>query len=63
MDLNQHHATELLEAMKKWIHHRKADPAGLTSQQVNDMERWIDQRASTMSDTVGHVMPRKDNSW
>ena len=60
---NQKHAQELLEAMKKWIATRKADPAGLTTQQVNEMERWIDQRASTMSDTVGHVMPRKDGRW
>lgn len=60
---NRQHAIELLEAMQRWLQTRKADPAGLSTQQVNEMEQWIDQRASTMSDTVGHAMPRQGQHW
>jgi len=63
IERNQNHAMQLLEAMKSWVEMRKEDPAGVTAQTVNELDRWIEQHAASMGDTIGHAMPGQPRRW
>ena len=57
------HAAELLEAMRKWVEMRRANPEGVSTKTVNETERWIEQHAIRAADKVGHASPGQKKSW
>ncbi len=56
------HAGQLLEAMQKWLEARRTDSDGVSAQTLNQFEQWLEQKASTAGDTVGHNLPRR-TTW
>ncbi len=48
--------------MQKWLEARRTDSDGVSAQTLNQFEQWLEQKASTAGDTVGHNLPRR-TTW
>ena len=50
-------AATLVEAMQRWVEHRRVDPGDLDSGTIETFERWIESRDGL---TTGHALPPSD---
>jgi tetratricopeptide (TPR) repeat protein len=55
-------ATELSNAMSKWLTARRADPAGVDTQTIEDFSTWLTQRLELAKQTAALLAP-KGNRW
>lgn len=55
-------ATELSNAMSKWLTARKTDPAGVDAKTIEDFETWLNQRIELAKQTAA-LVPPKANQW
>jgi tetratricopeptide (TPR) repeat protein len=55
-------ATELSNAMTKWLAARKTDPAGVDAKTIQDFETWLNQRLELAKQTAA-LLPPKENRW
>lgn len=55
-------ATELSNAMGKWVTARKADPAGVDPKTIEDFSTWLSQRLELAKQTAA-LLPPKENRW
>jgi tetratricopeptide (TPR) repeat protein len=55
-------ATELSNAMTKWLTARRADPAGVDPKTIEDFSTWLSQRLELAKQTAA-LLPPKENRW
>jgi tetratricopeptide (TPR) repeat protein len=55
-------ATELSNAMTKWLTARRADPAGVDAKTIEDFSTWLSQRLELAKQTAA-LLPPKENRW
>ena len=57
---NREHADELMEAMKTWVEERRADPAGMSAEDIDAFATWVKERGeiADQSARLSHAATR-----